>query len=102
MTTALVSKRAQQDLKRIKEHIAKADPEAAETVRSTILDIADLPAQTVEAGNRVINAPERFRDVRWFVVPRFRNYLISYRPHKDGILVIRILHAAQDWTRFFG
>jgi plasmid stabilization system protein ParE len=80
MSSALVSKRAQRDLERIKEYIAKADPEAAETVRSAILDIADLLAQTVEAGSPIINAPERFKDVRWFVVPRFRNYLIFYRP----------------------
>jgi plasmid stabilization system protein ParE len=35
------------------------------------------------------------------VVPRFRNYLIFYRPFGDSIMVIRILHSAQDWTRLF-
>ena len=31
-----------------------------------------------------------------------RNYLIFYMPFQSTILVIRVLHAAQDWTRFFG
>ena len=32
---------------------------------------------------------------------KFRNYLIFYKTFRDTILVIRVLHAAQDWTRFF-
>jgi plasmid stabilization system protein ParE len=31
----------------------------------------------------------------------YRNYLIFYQPFKDSIVVIRILHAAQDWTQVF-
>ena len=34
-------------------------------------------------------------------MPKYRNYLIFYQPLGDTIVVVRILHAAQDWTRFF-
>ena len=102
MTLARISKRAQQDLRQIREYIALDDPEAAERVEKALLDTADLLAQNIEIGRRIPNAAPRHTDVRWFVVPRFRNYLIFYRPHQESILVIRILHAAQDWTRFFG
>jgi plasmid stabilization system protein ParE len=59
-------------------------------------------AQNAEIGRHILNAGPRHADVRWFVVPRFRNYLIFYRPLQDTILVLRVLHASQDWTRFFG
>lgn len=102
MTVALLSKKAQQDLEQIRQYIANDDAEAAERVRNAILDIADLLAENVEAGRPIANATQRHADVRWFVVPRFRNYLIFYRPFRQGILVVRVLHAAQDWTRYFG
>jgi plasmid stabilization system protein ParE len=99
---ARLSKRAQQDLELIREYISRENPQAAEAVRFVLLATADLLAQNVEAGTLVRNAPPRHADVRWLVAPRFRNYLIFYRPSGDTILVLRILHAKQDWTRFFG
>lgn len=45
--------------------------------------------------------PPRHAQIRWFVVPKSRNYLIFYQPYRETIMVIRVLHPAQDWTRFF-
>lgn len=39
--------------------------------------------------------------LRLFVLPKFRNHLIFYQPFQKTIVVVRALHAAQDWTRFF-
>jgi len=83
VTLARISKRAQQDLRQIREYIALDDPEAAERVEKALLDTADLLAQNIEIGRRIPNAAPRHTDVRWFVVPRFRNYLIFYRPHQE-------------------
>ena len=83
-------------------YIATENPEAAERVWQAFLDTADLLAGNVEIGRRILKASPRHADVRWFVVPRFRNYLLFYRPIQDTILVLRVLHASQDWTRFFG
>jgi plasmid stabilization system protein ParE len=71
-------------------------------VRHVILEVADFLAQHPELGRRIRNVSDRHKEVRWFVVPKFRNYLIFYKPFQETILVIRVLHAAQDWTRFFG
>jgi plasmid stabilization system protein ParE len=98
---AKISRKARADLERIRDRIAQSDPAAAERVWVAVLDIADLLAENVEAGRRITNANVRHADVRWFVIPRFRNYLIFYRVHNETILVLRVLHAAQDWTRFF-
>ena len=101
MSPARVSKRAQRDLERIRDYIAADDPEAAERVWLAILGIIDLLAQNRELGRPILRAGPRHVGVRWLVVPRFRNYLVFYRPVGDTIFVLRVLHAAQDWTRFF-
>ena len=101
MRLAHISKRAQRDLAQIRAYIATDDPEAAERVRRALLDTVDLLAQNTEAGKPILNATPRHADIRWFVVPRFRKYLIFYRPFQGTILVVRFLHAAKDWTRLF-
>jgi toxin ParE1/3/4 len=83
------------------DHIATDNPEAAARVRRIILNTADLLAQHPELGRRLRKASPRHAQIRWFVVPKFRNYLIFYRPHKETVMVVRVLHAAQDWTRLF-
>lgn len=101
MIRARLSPRAERDLEEVRDHIAADNPGAAERVRATILDTADLLAANAETGHRIRNATARHADIRWLVVPKFRNYLIFYRRFHDTIMVVRILHAAQDWTRFF-
>lgn len=101
MIQARLSLLAQQDLEAIRDFIAADRPEAATRVRLSILDTADFLAQHPAGGRRIRNASPRHADIRWLVVPKFRNYLIFYRPVADTITVVRILHAARDWTRFF-
>jgi plasmid stabilization system protein ParE len=36
-----------------------------------------------------------------WVVPRYRAYLILYRVEAQQVRILRVLHAARDWTRFF-
>jgi toxin ParE1/3/4 len=102
VSPAKISRRAERDLEEIRDYIATDNPEAAERVWQAFLDTADLLARNVGIGRHILNASPRHADVRWFVVPRFRNYLVFYRPLQDTILVLRVLHASQDWTRFFG
>lgn len=101
MSSAKISRRAQRDLQEIRDYIAIENPEAAERVWHAFLDTADLLASNAQIGRLIVNASPRHADVRWFVMPRFRNYLLFYRPVRDTILVLRVLHASRDWTRFF-
>lgn len=101
MNRARFSPKAERDLDAISHFIAADNPEAAERVRQNILDTADLLAQYPELGRRIRNASPRHAQIRWFVVPKFHNYLIFYQPFQKTILVVRVLHAARDWTRFF-
>ena len=101
MIKARLSPKAVRDLDDHCGHIAADNPEAAARVRRTILNTADFLAQHRELGRRIHKAAPRYAQIRWFVVPKFRNYLIFYQPFLEAIMVVRVLHASQDWTRFF-
>jgi toxin ParE1/3/4 len=101
VTRARFSPKAERDLDDISSHIATDNPPAAAQVRQTILRTADFLAEHRELGRSIRHAPSRHAQIRWFVVPRFRNYLIFYQPWGNTIMVVRVLHAAQDWTRYF-
>jgi len=101
MIRARFSPKAERDLDNIVRFISSDNPDAARRVRETILDAADFLALNPELGRRIRNASLRYEQIRWFVVPKFRNYLIFYQPFQKTIMVVRVLGAAQDWTRFF-
>ena len=101
MIRARFSPKAARDLDEISGHIAADNPEAAERVRLTLLNTADFLAQHPELGRRIRKAAARHLQIRWFVVPKFRNYLIFYQPFQKTIVVVRVLRASRDWTRFF-
>jgi plasmid stabilization system protein ParE len=50
----------------------------------------------------VFFTPLAEEEVRLWPVIRYRNYLILYRVEPELVRVLRILHAARDWQRFFG
>ncbi|HEY5040780.1 MAG TPA: type II toxin-antitoxin system RelE/ParE family toxin [Verrucomicrobiae bacterium] len=101
MIRAKFSPKATHDLDEISNHIAADNPDAAERVRQTILNTADFLAQHPEIGRRIRKAAARHLQIRWFIVPKFLNYLIFYQPFQETVMVVRVLHTAQDWTRFF-
>ena len=101
MIPARLSPQAERDLDDIGAHIAGDSPDAAQRVRRRTLATADFLAQYPQVGRRIRKSTPRHAQTRWFVVPKFRNYLIFYQPFQDTIIVLRILQAAQDWTRFF-
>jgi addiction module RelE/StbE family toxin len=101
MIRARFSPKAGRDLDEVSRYIAAENPDAAERVRQTILNTADFLAQHPELGRRIRNVTQRHVQIRWFVVPKFRNYLIFYQRHQDTIMIVRVLHAGQDWTRSF-
>ena len=101
MIRARFSPKAAHDLDEISGHIAADNPEAAERVRRNLLNTADFLAQHPEIGRSIRKTAARHSQIRWFVVPQFRNYLIFYQPFQETVVVVRVLHAARDWTRFF-
>ncbi|HUA69080.1 MAG TPA: type II toxin-antitoxin system RelE/ParE family toxin [Candidatus Saccharimonadales bacterium] len=101
MNRACFSPKAERDLDGIVRFISSDNPVAGRRVRETILDLADFLAQNPELGRKIRNASARHVQIRWFVVPKFRNDLIFYQPFQETSMVVRVLGAAQDWMRFF-
>ena len=59
------------------------------------------------AGQPMIGAPLKLRhpelaDIRKWRVKDFDNHLIFYLPRHDGVAIVRVLHAAQDWWSLLG
>jgi plasmid stabilization system protein ParE len=93
---------AEEDLNRIEDYIASADQAAAARVRKAIVHQSIQLGKTPKKGT-ALKTPvgEQEIAVRLWPVSRFRNYLILYRIEPELIRVLRILNAAQDWTRYF-
>ena len=94
---------AEDDLDQIEDYISVQDPAAAAHVRAAIvrqsLQLGDAPEKGM-----ALKAPRSKQEigVRLWPVSRYHNYLLLYRIEPERIRVLRILHAAQDWIRFFG
>jgi toxin ParE1/3/4 len=94
---------AEEDLDQIEDYVAAHDPAAAARVRAAIVEQSIQLGDTPEKGI-ALNDPrgEQEVGVRLWPVSRYRNYLVLYRIEPEMIRILRVLHAAQDWTRFFG
>lgn len=93
---------AEEDLDQIEDYIAVRDPAAAARVRTAIVQQSIDLGKTPEKGMRLREPQSELEmGVRLWPVSPYRNYLVLYRIEPVQIRVLRVLHAAQDWTRFF-
>lgn len=95
------SAKAVDDLDSICDYIRRDNPNAAACVRKAVLDAAGRLALHPELGPALTNPKPRHKGVRMLLVREHLNYLLIYRVESARVLVLRTLHAAQDWTRFF-
>ena len=81
--------------------IAQDNPDAAtrvvEAAGETFKALAATPGLGVVRKFR----NSRLRDVRFFPVAGFENYLIFYHPIPEGIQVLHVYHGARDLERLF-
>jgi plasmid stabilization system protein ParE len=93
---------AEEDLDHIEDYIAAHNPAAAARLRAAIVQQSILLGKSPENG-MVLKTPRAEQEigVRLWPVSHYRNYLILYKIEADLIRVLRVLNAAQDWTRFF-
>ncbi len=81
------------DLRHIRRHIAKDNPVAARQVARRIRDAAGILAEHPEIGR-----PGRVADTRELVIPD-TPYIAAYQVAGDAVLILRVLHGAQQWPR---
>ena len=90
MAKVLRTSQAEEDLLAIWAHVADDNLGAADKLLDAIAAACGTLAENPLAGRRRAELAPR---VRSFPVG---NYLVFYRPMKDGIVVIRVLHGARD------
>ena len=85
------SPRSIEDLENIRHYIAEDNPKAAWVVasfiRRSIRTLEEFPYQGRATARE---------SVRRLVVTNYP-YLVYYRVNDEGVLVLTVLHAAQDW-----
>ena len=76
--------------------IGQANPDAAErfldAAQTTFATLARFPLM----GRAWRSGHAELSVVRVWSIQRFRNYLVFYRPFRNGIEVLRVLHGARD------
>ena len=102
-------------------HLRRGEPSLLWINGQNMLLLNDTAAEFIEAFIDVMSRytsglePERFKSEvaaqiqkKYPLVPLdvlvkdFDNILIFYMPHPEGISVVRVLHAAQDWCILLG
>ena len=86
---------AKADAREIWVYIAQDNPDAADRLLDRFDDLFRLLLSQPFLGKSVEELAQKLR-----FVP-IGNYLIFYRPTKDGIEIVRILHGARDITTGF-
>ncbi|HEY2881101.1 MAG TPA: type II toxin-antitoxin system RelE/ParE family toxin [Pirellulales bacterium] len=79
------------DLRAIAGHIAQNNPSAAHQWLREMEALFSILATQPEMGQRM--QTQRFGVVRQ--ISR-GNYVVYYRPHNDGVEILRIIHGARD------
>jgi toxin ParE1/3/4 len=89
---------AQRDLNAYADYFeAQARKELAlrfvDSARASFADLGETP----NSGPPVHSRSAELDDLRKWRITGFPNYLIFYRPEKDRVRILRIIHGAQDW-----
>jgi len=88
--------RAIADLIEHYSYIAHDKVEPAERFLQQVEKTFDLIARFPGIGRAWESKQPRLAGVRVYPIPRFRNYLIFYRPIKAGVEILTVLHGARD------
>lgn len=83
-------------LEEIQDYIAQESPAAAyrlahELVERTTLSLSDHP---------MMGRKGRAKGTREFILPD-QSYIVVYRPMKDQVEILAVIHAAREWPERF-
>jgi toxin ParE1/3/4 len=96
MAEIVLDQEAKADLLDIWRYIAADNPTAADRVLERIWEGFRVIARFPQGGTA---RPELAQDLRCYSV---RNYVIFFRPAKNGVEIARVLHGARDIDSIFG
>jgi toxin ParE1/3/4 len=98
----LLRPKAREDITEIGAYIGLDNPEASAAFRQTLQNLYEVLADLPEIGSfRNFDNPE-LEGLRMLPVPKFKKYLIFYRPTSEKVEIVRVLHRARDIPTLFG
>ena len=99
----LIQPAAIADLDRHADFIAKDSPQAAlrllECAEATFQFLSEMPFVGIQCADQ-FESP-RARDLRLWRIKGFPNHQILYRVQLKELLIVRVIHAAQDKIQIF-
>jgi plasmid stabilization system protein ParE len=96
-TTYRLTQKALNDLDEIWDYIAGNSVDSAIRVESTIFEACEGIARYPMLGSKRSEITRL--QVRFWVVSRFPNYIIAYRPETRPLEIVAVLHAKRDIKR---
>jgi toxin ParE1/3/4 len=98
----ILTPRAREDIKQIAAYIEEHNPQASTAFRQTLQHIYEVLLDLPEMGSvRNFRNPE-MKGLRMLTLPKFKNYLLFYRPASERLEIVRVLHGARDVSSLFG
>ncbi len=89
------SRQARRDMNEIWTYIAEDNAAAADELIDEFYQTTKTLSDNPKLGRRREDISDGLRSLH------VGNYIILYRPHADGVTVIRILHGARDLPEMF-
>lgn len=91
-----LTREAGADIGTIWRYIAQHSPDAADRVAENILDTAS--ASLIGHSVRDIGS----QDLRFWTLPRYRNYTIIYLPGITPLEIVRVVYGRRNWKKLLG
>jgi toxin ParE1/3/4 len=100
-----VFKRSRAELDLVEHYVYLAENASLDTAEHFLANaetsFADLARQPGMGAPVTLRHPE-LAGLRKWRVSDFDKFLIFYLPRPNGVLIVRVFHAAQDWWRTLG
>ena len=96
MPRLLVREQADKDVDQIVEVIANENLSAALRFQDRVRETYDRIATWPQIGARVRVRDEALRDMRYYPIRGYRNYLVFYLPLEGGAEIVHVIHGARD------
>ena len=94
-----LSEAAHKDLRVITYRIARDDESAARRVYESILETCATIADIPNIGHRPMYVEDQ--DILSISVQKYKRYLVFYKNRSNDVLILRVIHSAQDLPSLF-
>lgn len=96
MPRLIVREQADKDVDQIVETIANDNLSASLRFLDRVRETYDRLVTWPRIGARVRARNDALRDMRYYPIRGYRDYLVFYLPLEDGVEIVHVIHGARD------